>query len=268
MSRSIYRITLLPLLFLSLFLSGCASNLNQAPMDPEEIDRLKGFNRGMSSVNQQVDKWFLKPVAKGYDKATPKPVKTGVGNFFANLSEVSNVLNDILQGKWNQAGTDGSRFLINTTVGLFGLFDVASASGIEKSDGEDFAQTLAVWGVPAGSYIELPILGPRTLRGLAAWPLNWASDPVSYIDDDGVSIGLNLLDLVDTRADLLELEKLASGKDRYLFIRDAYLQRRDYLIRDGVVEDDFGDEFDDEDFGDDDLDDLDLGGAEPEASAP
>ncbi|PCK08369.1 MAG: ABC transporter [Alteromonadaceae bacterium] len=256
MHRSISHLVLLPFLVLCLFLSGCASNANRAPMDTEAIDRMQGFNRAMSSVNHRLDKWFLKPVAQGYDKA-PKPVKNGVGNFFGNLSEVSNVLNDVLQWKWKQAGNDGSRFLINSTLGLLGLFDIASASGIEKSDGEDFAQTLAVWGVPAGSYIELPILGPRTLRGLAAWPVSWASDPLTYIEDDGARIGLNFLELVDTRAGFLELEKLATGKDRYLFIRDAYLQRRDYLIRDGVVDDDFGDEFDDEDFGDDDLDDLD-----------
>ncbi len=202
-------------------------------------DRFEGFNRTMFSFNQTLDKWILKPVAKGYRWVAPKPVEIGVNNFFSNLGEVSNIVNDVLQWKWEQAGNDTGRILINSTVGVLGLFDVASPAGLERSDGEDFGQTLAVWGVPRGPYLVLPLMGPATVRDGTGMPVEWYLDPVSYLDPPRDEYLVKGLDIVRQRAELLDVEDLVSG-DMYIFMRDAYLQRRNYLINDGEVEDDFG----------------------------
>ncbi len=243
---------------LMLLVSGCASTgvprsseIQEAPQ-VDTVDKFERFNRASFRFTQRVDRWLLKPVAKGYDAALPGFVKSGVGNFFGNLGEVRNVLNDSLQGKWKQAGNDSGRFLINSTVGLLGVFDVAQHVGLEKSDGEDFGQTLATWGVPQGPYLFIPILGPSSVRGATTLPVEWYTTPHSHIQSKNVRYGASGLDVVHARAGFLQTEELASG-DLYLFVRDAYLQRRDYLINDGVVEDDFGGDFDDEDWGDEDF---------------
>ncbi len=221
-------------------LSACASNPQQSS-SAVPVDKFEGFNRAMFSFNMTLDRWVLKPVAKGYDYVLPEFAKVGVSNFFGNLGEINNVVNDGLQWKWKSAGVDSSRFLVNSTIGVLGLFDVASKMGLEKSDGEDFGQTLAHWGVKSGPYLVLPFLGPSSIRDGVGTPLNWAFDPVLYVDSMYISRGLAATRIVDDRADLLEVEELASG-DLYVFMRDAYLQRREYLINDGEVEDDFGDE--------------------------
>ena len=150
-----------------------------------------------------------------------------------------------MQWKWGQAGNDTGRFLLNTTFGVVGIFDVARSAGLNKSEGEDFGQTLAVWGVGQGPYLVLPFLGPSTLRDGAGLPVDWYSIPAVYVEPQRLQNTLYGLDLVQIRAGLLDLESLATG-DRYLFLRDAYLQRREHLINDGEVEDEFGsDEFDD-----------------------
>jgi phospholipid-binding lipoprotein MlaA len=215
---------------------------NEVPEDPWE-----GFNRKIHSFNDTADRWVMKPVAKGYTKVTPDPVEKGVSNFFGNLLEVRNVVNDLLQGKWAQAGNDTGRFLVNSTLGVAGIFDVARHMNLEKSDGEDFGQTLAVWGVDSGPFLVLPFLGPSTLRDTGALPVDWNLNPIAELDDVPTRNGLRVLEYVDTRAQLLDAEALLSG-DRYVFIREAYLQRREYLINDGDVPDDF-DDFGD--FGDD-----------------
>lgn len=208
------------------------------------VDPFEGYNRKMFAFNDTVDRWFLKPVAKGYAWLAPKPVEVGVSNFFDNLGEVGNVINDTLQWKWKQAGNDTGRFLVNSTVGLLGTIDVARYAGLEKSDGEDFGQTLAVWGVESGPFIVLPLLGPSNVRDTFAIPVDRYTDPVTYVDKDAHRYGLTALDLVQLRAKILQFERLAEG-DRYIFIRDAYLQRREHLVNDGVVEDDFGSDFED-----------------------
>ena len=233
-------------------LVGCASTppgndvVEKDPRDP-----IEGFNRKVFAFNNTFDKYLLKPVAKGYDYSVPKPVKVGVSNFFSNLAEVRNVINDILQWKWASAGRDTGRFLINSTLGFAGIFDPATIAGIEKSDGEDFGQTLAVWGVPQGPYIVLPFLGPSSVRGVGGDIGDIYTDPTNYLEDDSVRNGLALLRVVDFRSDLLSTEDLVSG-DFYLFLREAYLQRREFLINDGAVEDDFGGDFDDFDSQEDD----------------
>ncbi len=218
----------------------------------ENTDPLEGFNRAVFTFNDKLDSWVLKPAAKGYRFVTPDPVERGVGNVFSNLGEVGNIANDVLQWKWKQAGNDTGRLLINSTIGLAGIFDVAKHVGLEKSEGEDFGQTLAVWGVDSGVYVMLPFFGPTTLRdGLGGLPVDTALDPVGYIDHVPTRNSTMVMRFIDDRAQLLETESLISG-DRYIFIREAYLQRREYLIQDGEVnEDGFGDdfgEFEDEEF--------------------
>lgn len=233
--------------FTCVTLAGCAGTQTQDgnPQDPWE-----GFNRGVYSFNDTLDRYALKPVAQGYDYITPTPVQEGVGNFFSNLGEIGNSFNSLLQWKLTNAGTSVGRLLINTTLGLGGFLDPATRMGIEKHD-EDFGQTLATWGVGSGPYLVLPFLGPSTVRDTAGLPVDWYTDPVTYVDHDVTRWSIRFIDLVQTRASLLGQEKLIQG-DRYSFIRDAYLQRRAFLINDGRSgKDPFGSddlEFDDSDF--------------------
>lgn len=210
-------------------------------------DPWENFNRAVFRFNDSADRWVLKPLATSYRQVTPLFVQAGVNNFFGNLKEVPNSINSVLQWKWDQAGNDASRFLINSTVGVVGLFDVAEHIGLDKNDGEDFGQTLAVWGMPSGPYLMLPLLGPSTLRDAPGRVVDYYTDPLSYADPVSVRNSLYFTNQVQTRAGLLRTESLLQG-DRYLLIRDAYLQRREYLIMDGELEDDFGGDLDDYDF--------------------
>lgn len=219
-----------------------------AAQDDEVLaDPWEGFNRKIHNFNDAADRWVMKPVASGYVTITPDPVERGVSNFFDNLLEIRNVLNEVLQGKWKQAGKDTGRFLVNSTIGIVGIFDVAQYMKLERSEGEDFGQTLAVWGVDSGPYVVLPFLGPSTLRDTAALPVDWYTNPMSEIDNISLRNSLRALSFVDTRARLLEAEGFISG-DRYVFLREAYLQRRDYLINDGTVTSDSFDDFGDDDY--------------------
>lgn len=231
---------------LGLCLAGQAVVAGDAP----ESDPWEGYNRAMYSFNSAVDRYTLRPLAKGYVYVTPKFVRTGVTNVFNNVGEVPNILNGVLQGQPGQATKDTGRLLINSTIGLAGLFDVAKHMGMKPDGGEDFGQTLAVWGVAQGPYIVLPFLGPSTVRDTFAIPADWYSDPRTYIDHVPTKNTTRALGLLDTRAGLLDLEQHITG-DEYTFVRDAFLQRREFLVKNGVVEDDFGDdEFgDDEDYG-------------------
>ena len=215
-----------------------------------EADPWEGFNRAMFAFNETLDKYFLKPVAQGYDYITPAPVRTGIGNFFNNIGEIPTVANDLLQGKFKQAGMDSTRFLVNTTVGIAGLMDIGSRIGLDRHD-EDFGQTLGYWGMGSGPYLMLPLLGPSTIRDSAGLVPDYFISPYNNIEDDSVRYGLRGLQIVDIRASLLEAEKLIAG-DRYSFFREAYLQRREFLVRDGAMPDDFGadDELFDDDFED------------------
>ncbi|WP_394424342.1 VacJ family lipoprotein [Vreelandella stevensii] len=256
----------LPVLLLAtLAMGGCASTSPQErdgereegaveqsahPEDPWE-----GFNRRVFAFNDVLDRYALKPVATGYKTVTPQPVQTGVGNFFSNLAEIRTAINSLLQGKPANAGLATSRFLINSTVGIGGLLDYATHMEI-TAEREDFGQTLAVWGWEDSRYLVLPLLGPRTLRDASGFPLDIAAHPITYMDDHQLRAGLTALDIVHLRAGLLDQESLIRG-DRYRFIRDAYLQRRQFEINDGELGDDpfaMDDfEFDDSDFGDDDF---------------
>lgn len=203
-------------------------------------DPWEGFNRKVFVFNDTLDTYALKPIAKGYRVITPDPVEDGISRMFSNVGEIVNVVNGLLQGKFRQAGNDTGRFLVNTTIGLVGFFDVADDLGLPKSDGEDFGQTLGTWGVGSGPYIVIPLLGPSTMRDGPAKLVDFLVDPVSEIDHVPTRNTVYGVDVVSTRADLLKAEDLIKG-DKYSFIRDVYLQRREYLLNDGNVEDDFGD---------------------------
>ena len=237
--------------------------VNPAWAGSEDQDPWEGFNRRIFAFNDLVDRVILRPVAVTYQKLTPQPVRRGVGNAFSNIMEVPSAVNGLLQAKPKAAGQDLGRFVINTTLGLAGLFDVATPLGLEGRDQEDFGQTLAVWGVKQGPYLMLPLLGPSTARDLAGMPVDWVLDPSRYIENDTIRYSLAGLELIHSRAEFLELEKQVSG-DRYLFIRDIYMQRREHLINDGNVEDQFGaelgeDYFDYESFENEDS----FGGEDP-----
>ena len=226
-------------LILTLTLSMMASSLVLSE-EAERNDRLENLNRTAFVFNEALDNIFLKPAAKTYKAAVPDPLEKGILNVFSNLNEITNVFNDLLQGKFAQAGNDSGRFLINTTVGVGGLFDVAQRAGLDKSEGEDFGQTLAVWGVGSGPYLMLPLVGPSTLRDAPSKFFDSFANPLGYMDHVSTRNSMRGLDLLAMRADLLALDDVISG-DRYLFVRDVYLQRREYLTSDGAIEDDFGD---------------------------
>lgn len=216
---------------------------DETPPQPNP-DPWESFNRKVFAFNDFADRYFLKPVAKGYDTVTPQFLENGIHNMFANLGEVSDILNSLLQAKFKNSAISGGRLLLNSTVGLFGFFDVASKVGWQSQD-EDFGQTLGHWGVGPGPYVVLPFLGPRTVRDGFGNIADVYTDPLPYVVEDVPTRNqLYALRIVDSRAQLLKAEELVSG-DRYIFMRDAYLQRRQFLINDGVVQDTFGE---DEDF--------------------
>ena len=198
-------------------------------------DPLQGFNRAMYTFNDKFDRYLLKPVAKGYRAITPKPVRRSVSNFFGNLHDPGIMLNNLLQGKPKQAASDLGRFLMNTTVGILGLFDVASNVGLEKHD-EDFGQTLAKWGVGDGPYLVLPFFGPSNLRDGPALIVDWETYPPNQMKDSGTRDKLFVVEVIDKRAQLLDAGDIldqAAGQDPYVFVREAYRQRRRNLIYDG-----------------------------------
>ncbi len=225
--HALNRATLVLLAVVMLGLSGCAST----PRNPD--DPLERYNRAMFSFNEGVDKVALKPVAKVYETVTPGFVQTGVGNFFGNLGDVWIGFNNMLQGKVGDGMSDWMRFMVNSSFGFGGLLDIASDMGLQKSN-EDFGQTLAVWGVGDGPYVVLPLLGPRTLRDAAALPVDWKGDPVAYVGHDQTRMAFSVLRIVHIRASLLGTEKLIEDSvDKYSMVRDAYLQRRRFLVHDG-----------------------------------
>ncbi len=237
----------------------CLFGINiQVHAEEYEADPWQGFNRTIFEFNETLDQYVAKPVAQGYQAITPDFLDTGISNFFSNLEDVLIVVNDVFQLKPIQALSDTGRFVINSTIGLLGFFDVASHIGLMKHD-EDLGQTLGYWGVGAGPYVMLPVLGPSNVRdafGLAGDSFSG----LGYTAIAGTNAqigGLWLLRNIDARADLIASEGLVTG-ERYTFFRSFYLQRRAYLIADGVVEDEFEDEesFDDyleEDFLDEDF---------------
>jgi phospholipid-binding lipoprotein MlaA len=235
-------------LLLILFIASHTAKADDAITDPWQ-----SFNRSVFEFNETLDRNVAKPVAQGYRAVTPQFVDTGITNFFSNLEDVLIVVNDVFQLKPLQALSNTGRFLINSTVGLFGFFDVASHLGLTKHN-EDLGQTLGYWGVGAGPYVMLPFLGPSNVRDTFGRIGDSMTDlGYSQIADTAAqNRGLFLLRFADLRADLIATEGLITG-ERYTFFRSFYMQRRAYLVADGVFNDEFGDEFDEgfyEDSGD------------------
>lgn len=206
-------------------------------------DPLEDFNRITFAFNESLDNRLAKPIAEIYS-SFPKPIKTTVSNFFDNLEEIDTTVNQILQGKFAYAANDLSRFLINSTIGLAGIFDVATKIGLPRHE-EDFGQTLALWGVPSGPYIMLPVLGPSSARDVFSRPVSSLLSITFHMTEDDVNLTLKAVDALETRERLLEIESLISG-DRYNFVKESYVQYIQYEVSDGVnVEDNFLDEMDD-----------------------
>lgn len=202
-----------------------------------EEDPWQGYNRFMFRINDNVDMYTLKPLAKGYQAVTPQFLEDGVHNVFRNIGDVGNLANNLLQAKFHDAGVDSSRLIFNTTFGLLGFFDVGTAMGLQRSD-EDFGQTMGAWGLNSGPYVVLPLLGPSTVRdAFGKVPDSMLVAP-AFIDHVPTRNVVRGVQLVDLRASLLSAERLISG-DKYIFVRNAYLQNREFKVRDGEVEDDF-----------------------------
>ena len=220
----------LSMLFASLLLTGCGSiNLSAYT---QEKDPFESFNRGVYKFNDTVDRAVIKPVAQGYNKVVPSPVKTIVSNFFSNLDDVVVTANDILQLKFRQAASDAARVAFNTTFGIFGLINITDR--LEKHN-EDFGQTLGYWGVPSGPYLVLPILGPSTIRDGTGLYTDSYFSVISNTKNVPTRNSAWALEGLDMRVGLLEQEKVLDDAiiDRYSFIRDAYLQHRQSLVYDG-----------------------------------
>ncbi|WP_082702214.1 VacJ family lipoprotein [Pseudacidovorax intermedius] len=210
-----------------------AASVQTAPAR-NPVDPFEPFNRGVFRFNKAVDDAVLKPVATTYRDVVPSLMRSGVTNFFSNLGDVWNFANNVFMLKGQNAAETFMRLNVNTFFGLGGLLDVATDLGIERH-GADFGQTLGYWGVPAGPYLMLPLLGPSTVRDTAALPLDWQGDPVSSVNDRTAEVGLSALRIVDKRARYLRTTSLLedAALDPYSFVRDAYLQRRRAEVNEG-----------------------------------
>jgi phospholipid-binding lipoprotein MlaA len=240
-------------LALFLFLPGCASHkavgidVNGVEIEEEianEADPFEGINRKTFVFNGYVDDYAVEPISDAYKWITPQFVQTGVHNFFSNLDDINVIINDALQGKFVQTAADGGRFFVNSTFGLLGLFDVATGLGLEKHE-EDFAQTLAVWGTPAGPYLVIPVLGPMTTRGIPGGVFDMATNPASYVG----LFSVQFMQMVNARATADDALRFIdeAALDPYIFTRESFLQYRQHLIKDGKSQsiDDFLDFEDD-----------------------
>jgi phospholipid-binding lipoprotein MlaA len=201
---------------------------------PNTADPFEGFNRGVFAVNESIDKAVLVPVAKGYQKVVPQPIRTAVGNFFGNFGDAWSAVNHFLQGK-PASGLDMTlRVATNTVFGIGGLLDIATEAGLERQE-EDFGQTLGKWGFGAGPYLVIPLLGPSSVRDASALPLDRGVSPALAFKEDADRFGIVTLNFVDTRARYLSAGRLIDevALDRYSFLRDAYLTRRRSQVYDG-----------------------------------
>ena len=225
-------------------LSGCASTGDPAY---EEGDPLAPTNRSMYKVNDSLDRNFVRPVAETYADITPDPVRTGISNFFDNVTYLNVILNDLLQGKLVQFLSDSGRFLVNSTIGIGGLFDPATEMGLAEHN-EDLGQTFGSWGADEGAYLVLPFIGPNSTRDAPDVVTSLLVNPLTYLSAP-ITIPLGLLNAINTRADLLEATDFVdqAALDPYTFVREAYRQNREYQIYDGNPPSDGYDEFIEED---------------------
>ena len=204
-----------------------------------EIDKdpFESINRVVFVIFDEIDVAVIKPTAEVYRDYTPNFIKRSISNFFNNLSEIDTIANQLLQAKFDLALQDTVRFLINTTLGVGGIFDLATNAGLERHD-EDFGQTLGYWGVNNGPYVFVPFVGPSTLRDMIGYPASWYLSGNFAIDETDMKVVFTTLDVVETRERLLAAENLIVG-DKYEFVKDVYMQSRNDLVLDGEVEDEF-----------------------------
>ncbi|MCS6948708.1 MAG: VacJ family lipoprotein [Steroidobacteraceae bacterium] len=232
------------LALLVLACAGCATLPPQTRPDPR--DPWERLNRTTFAVNRSLDRAIARPIARAYVRTVPSPVRLSVSNFFANALYPTVLCSNLLQGKGRDALSDTARLLLNSTVGVGGLFDVATVVGLKRHD-EDFGQVLGKWGVPAGPYLMIPILGPSSVRDTAGQLPDEFTNGLNYIEDDAWRYGLQAFRLLDDRAATLAAESvLARSADEYVLIRSAWWQRREYQVRDGNVADVTGEDVIDE----------------------
>jgi len=221
---------------IAVMISGCATYSGNAMTNSS--DPWQAVNRPVFAVNDTFDQMLFKPLAKGYDALTSEPVQNAVTNFFSNLSEIDNAINNLFQGKPVQFATSVGRLAINSTVGIAGLFDVASYAGLERAP-EDLGQTFGALGMKAGPYVVLPLLGSSSIRDLPGRIVSMYINPLAWLDDvsfRNIMVGVNA---VDNRANLLAKEDIASeiSNDKYTLYRDAFLEEREFEIADGNLSD-------------------------------
>ena len=222
--------------FMSIILSGCATYSSNSLSDSS--DPWQAANKPIFAMNDAIDSVLFKPLAKGYNAVTPKPIQAGVTNFFSNLNEIDNAINNLFQGKPKQFATSIGRLTVNSTIGIAGIFDVASYMGLTHAP-EDFGQTMGAYGAGSGPYIILPLLGSSSVRDIPGRVLSIYLNPLAWLDDvsfRNIMVGVNA---VDTRSNLLAKEDIASeiSKDKYSLYRDAYLEEREFQISDGNIND-------------------------------
>lgn len=221
---------LLPAVLLAALL--CASPPSAVAQVSAE-DPWAPLNKRIFAFNQHFDDWFMRPLAQGYDAVLPPPAKQGVRNFFSNLDDVTVMVNNVLQWKPAAAASDGGRILLNTTFGVAGLWDVATQVGLRKHN-EDFGQTLGTWGVDPGPYFIIPFIGPSTLRDTVGFGVDMGTSPIALAEEPVTRNRLHGLRIVDARVQALQLDDLIYG-DAYIFMREAYLQQREYEVLDGEI---------------------------------
>jgi phospholipid-binding lipoprotein MlaA len=237
MESAVRNLTISAALSAVIGLGGCATGPGRTPGDP-----LEPMNRAIFSFNEGLDKYVARPAAVGYTKVTPSPVRAAVSNFFSNIGDIGNFANDLLQLKITDATEDLVRFAFNSAFGIGGLIDWASPAGLPKHH-QDFGLTLGHYGVPAGPYLVLPLLGPSSFRDATSWAFAYFLTPTSYLSAE-VSVPLFGLDFVSTRADLLGATDILSqvALDKYTFVRNAYAQRRQYMLGSDAAPPKYGDE--------------------------
>ncbi len=229
---------------LALMLTACAT-----VESPDETDPFESANRSFYGFNDGLDRAFFKPVATAYANVTPDPVRDSVTNFFNNVSYLNVLFNDILQGKFGQFVEDSGRFVVNSTIGIGGLFDPASSMGLERHN-EDLGQTFGKWGAGEGAYLVLPFVGPNSVRDVPDIASSTLLNPLTYLNAV-VTIPLNVMNLINTRANFLDATDFVdqAAIDPYTFVRESYRQRRDFLINDGQSQDDEYEQYIEEDGG-------------------